>query len=259
MFVPAGVLVAWLVLFDLPSMSARGGSFASAVVAVPAFVVQGIVTAIGAVLGLSPVAGVAILAVLVVLAWIVARRPSHGILAGAVISGLALEYALVAISRAEFGIESVLWSRYLYVAVPLVLIAVVAWFGDGPERAGRRDGRVVLVVVALATLAVAGNLRYYLAAREITLDFVDRTRAAVAVADWATDITTWDQDLHLPPPGDLRRLVAEHGSPARDDLLPWIVPEVPAATADEICRQLVPDPNRRSACVAAVADRVGGR
>lgn len=271
--VPAAALAGWFVAFDLPSVAARGGAFVQALISVPAFVVSGIATATGAIFGLSMVAGAAILIALGFLGVVGRRRPRRGRLAVAATAALVLEYGLIAISRAEFGLESVLWSRYVYVAVPLVIVAITAFLGswavdadsgrrgthDTRDARDSRANRLAFVLTALTVVAVIGNLRFYSEARDLTLDFVHRTRAAVAVAEWATDLTTWDQELHLPAPGRLRELLAAHGSPARDTLLPAVVPAVPSTIAIETCRQLVPNPARLDGCVAAVAALVGGR
>lgn len=256
--IPLGGAAAWFLVFDLPVMTARAGSFADALPSIPVFVVNGVLGATGAVFGLSTLAGALILVPLVFAAWRWFPRPAHPDLAAAGLVGLIVEYALVAVSRAEFGPESVLWSRYLYVAVPLVLLTAAAWFGPVAAVAAERRRLVGVAIAALAVVAVAGNLRYYINARELTIDAVNQTRAAIAIASWATDVHEWDQDLHLPQPDELRRLLAAHGTPARDDLVPWVVPKVPPDVAEASCRQLIANPDRQADCVAAVAEGVGG-
>lgn len=256
--IPLGCVAAWFLVFDLPVMAARAGSFADALTSIPVFVLGGVAGATGAVFGLSPVAGAVILGALALLAWRWFPRPYAGDLVAAAFVGLIVEYALVAVSRAQFGPESVLWSRYLYVAVPLVLLAGAAWFGPLAAVTPERRRLTGAALLALAAVAVAGNLRYYVNARGLTMAAVNETRAAIAIASWASDLHQWDQDLHLPPPDELRRLLAAHGTPARDDLVPWVVPDVPPDVAEASCRQLIEDPDRQVDCVAAVAEGVGG-
>lgn len=256
--VPAVVFGLWFVLFDIPSMSARSGSVLAAIASVPIFIGSGVASAFGAIFGLSPVAGVILIGLLVIAAVRSRPRPVAPTLFIAAVMSLALEFGLIALSRAEFGLGAVLWSRYLYVGVPLALIAAAAWFGDVGQWDSRWAAPLRLAIPALVVVAVAGNLRYYVLARDLGLDPVHRTRAAVAIAEWAPDLVAWDQDLHLPPPGRVREIVAAHGSPAHDDLVPSVIPAVPAAISAEMCAQLVPDQGRRQGCLEAVRQGVGG-
>jgi hypothetical protein len=258
LMVPALAFVVWFALFDIPSMSARSGSFLAAVASVPVFMASGAASTFGAMFGLSPVAGVILIGLVVVAAVTFRRRPVAPMLFIAAVVSIALEFGLIALSRAEFGLGAVLWSRYLYVGVPLALIGVAAWFGDVERRDTRWGAPLRLAIAAVATVAIAGNLRYYLLARDLGLDPVIRTRAAVGIAEWAPDLVTWNQDLHLPTPDRVREIVAAHGSPAHDDLVPGVIPEVPDAISAEMCTQLIPDQDRREGCTEAVRDGVGG-
>ena len=256
LLVPAAALLAWLVVYGLPVLAARGGSFTQAIPAIPSFVGAGIASAAGGVFGLGILAGAALLAVLVLAAWRFQRRPAWPAIAAGALVGLISEYLLIAISRGQFGLVAAGWSRYLYVAVPLMLVMASAWFGTQPSLPARWRPTGTVALAALTAVAIVGNLRYDVLNRDLQLEHVHRARAAAAIVTWAADLSAWDQDLELPTPVVLRDLIVAHGSPARDDFLPGLVPHVPADLAHETCVQLVPL-RPIGDCLAAVRDGVG--
>jgi hypothetical protein len=255
--VPLVAALTWFVMFDLPVLAGRGGTLTAGLSSIPLFVAGGVVSAAGALFGLTPPVGVVVLSAVLLVALRLHRGPRHGLLAAAALAGLILEYGLVAVSRADFGLIAVTWSRYLYVAVPLLLLAIAAWFGEVPFLREPRRLTLAVALAGLTAVAVVGNIRYYLLGRDLTMQTVHETRAAVAIAEGAPDLIQWTQELHLPGPGEVRDLIAAYGTPARDDLLPGIVPPVPDAIADAACRQLLPGSERLAGCLRAVGTLVG--
>ena len=255
--IPSAALLSWLVLFGLPAMAARGTSLIDGVGAVPVFVVAGIATATGSLTATHTAGGIIILAACAALVALLGIRPARPTIVLAVVTALVVEYGLIAVSRAEFGLGSVGWSRYTYVGASLALIGLAGWFGASfrPWRDLRPSMRLAMgLTVAVAILL---NLRYYVDTRDAELVHIHRSRATAAVAAWAHDAVRPPSDVHVPPPEELRSLFARHGSPARDDLLPGVVPEVPLEIARGICSEMLPGTRQVSACLAAVADGVG--
>jgi hypothetical protein len=213
---------------------------------------------VGATFGAPPAAGVVILGVLAAIAARWARRPAHPELALAAIAGLATEYALVAISRGQLGLGVVLWSRYLYVGVPLVLIAVAGWLGSPARVADRWRPVAGLALGGLALAAVAGNVRTYLGEMDGPLSIAHAERSTVAIIAWRPNARRPTFDDHLPPTSEVHTLVARHGSPARDTFIPGVVPAVPTPIARWVCVAMVPEADL-DGCLATIADGVGGR
>jgi hypothetical protein len=256
LLLPIAALIFWTLAFDLPSLAARGGSFSSSVGLLPGFVLVGAVAAVGSVFGSSVAVGVIALALLVVLAARLGPRPANPAIAVAAIAGLAAEYALIGVSRAELGIGVVTWSRYLYVAVPLVLVAVAAWFGEARGLPARWRGSAAVAVVGLTLVAVLGNLRAYAVSNDTTADFVNRERAAAAVVSWSLKVRQPPFDVHMPPPADLRMLMTQYGGPAHDEWFPWVVPPVPEPIAAVVCAQMLLDVTLQLPCEDAIGSAV---
>jgi hypothetical protein len=248
LLLPIAALIFWTLAFDLPSLAARSGSFSSSVALLPGFVLVGVVAAIGSVFGSSVTVGVIVLAFLVVLAVRLGPRPASPAIAVAAIAGLAAEYALIGVSRAELGIGVVTWSRYLYVAVPFVLVAVAAWFGETRGLPARWRGSASVALFGLTVVAVLGNIRAYTLSNDTTATFVDSERAAAAVVEWSIDVRQPAFDVHMPPAAELRPLMAQYGGPARDDWLPWVVAPVPEPIAVGVCAQMLLDATLQLPC-----------
>jgi hypothetical protein len=245
------VLVGWFALFDLPGLSHRGSSVGGNLLDIPAFIAVGMAAAAGSLLGVSALPGAVVLAVLVLLAWRFRPRPAHPTVFLAAFLGLVAFYALIALSRGEFGIAGLEWSRYRYNAAPIVLVAVAAWVGRPAALAVPRS-RLEAALVGLTLVSVLANLRWYVLARDQLLDESNETRAAVAVALFATDMTAWQQELFLPSPGRVRELAAQGGSPVRDGLVPWVSTPIPPQVATTACARYLPDATRQPACVESV-------
>jgi hypothetical protein len=107
--------------------------------------------------GLSQLPGAAVLVILVALLDL-ARRGRDGRLNGLVVActaGALLFFVSAGISRASLGVEQAAASRYVYIAAPLLMPALVALLTDLVEALGTA-GRVV--VAGLVAWAFIGNL-----------------------------------------------------------------------------------------------------
>jgi hypothetical protein len=236
---PVMALAAWILLFDLPTLVGRAGSTPMSPLGIPGVTIAGPLAASGGLFGLGLQAGVLVLSGLVVLAILVSRRPAYPDLAAASIIAVLVEYAAVGLSRGSLGLGVVLWSRYLYAAVPLVIVSIAAWFGTLSALTTEQRRRAALVLVVLGTLAIVGNLRAYWQDRPLLEDFAQRERAAIAALVELNGVTQPSFDAHLPAADDLRNLIREHGSPLRDAWLPGVVGPVPVSVAREVCVELV--------------------
>ena len=244
-------LIGWFLAFDVPALTQGGSPTGRNLIDIPAFFAVGIAAAAGSLVGVSALPGAVVLVGLIVLSWIVRQRPARPALVLAALVGLAGFFALIATTRGEFGIAALEWSRYRYNAAPMVLVAIAAWVGQPPALSLPRS-RSEAVLVGLVAVSLFANLRWYVLAREQLLDESNETRAALAVALWAPDLNTWDQNLFLPSPARVRELAAEAGPPLRDAFVSGMRPALPRAAAEVACDQFIADAGRRPACVEAV-------
>ncbi len=251
--VPTATFALWLAIWGFPALAERGGTLTAGLLAVPTFVVTGVATAIGAVFGLHTSAGIVLAAIAGSVLALTRAKPANPLVVAASLAALVAEYALVAISRSDYGLSAVAWSRYTYVAVPLVLIAAAAWVGPRLTALATRSRIVPGAIAVAALLAVALNLRAYVESRADELEYVHRSRAIVAVATWSTATRRPASDVHVPDPARLRELVVAYGSPTTDAFVPGVVPPVPAAIGREICREMMLNPRDHAACEAEVA------
>jgi len=254
--VPIVTLGIWVVLFDLPSLQARGGSLAASIWVLPVISLAGLFAAAGATVGAGVQGGVVVLAGIVGIAVLIARRPARPDLAAAAVGAILAEFALVGLSRGSLGLGIVEWSRYIYAAVPLVLVGLGAWFGTLPSLDERWRRPAAAVVAGLAVVAVAGNLLAYMRDRPTMEAFAQRERAAIAVLTSVDGARQPRFDVHIPQAIDLRNLLQEHGNPLADALVPGVVGSVPRAIAEDVCNEMV-DPPAVEACVSVVAEKVG--
>jgi hypothetical protein len=242
--VPAAIYLVWYLSFGRTGVATARNPFTlEALSQVPAFVIQGLGAAAGAISGLGPIIGLFLLAVLIVL--VVARLVSgRGLPAQTVgcLGGIMVLYILTGLVRAQLVADAALYTRYTYFAGPLLLVALGALVG--PDLvAFRGTPRLRLIAVAAAgsvlTLALVWNVRLLIEGRSIFLDRADRTRALVTVglSGLPPDIERDRTLILVPSPASLERLVAGHGSPLQDPLVIGGLPPVSdAALADALRR-----------------------
>ena len=248
----------WFILLDVPSFVAHDEPLSEALKAIPLFMLAGPFAAAGAVFGLGLAGGVVVVGWSAAFARITRLRPANRVVIVAAFVAILAEYALIAFSRAAYGVDATTWSRYVYSAVPLVIVAAAAWIGPRPAAPpGWRPRWAAAALSVAVAVAVAGNLRAYASARFIADEGGQLIRAAAAIVDWSPAAGVLRADPLLPPPARLRVLFAESGSPARDALVPLIVTPVSGSIASQACREMLGDQADPGPCLAAIAERVG--
>ncbi len=244
--VPSAIYLAWYLAIGRSGVATARDPFTlEALAQVPAFLVQGAGAAAGAITGLGPFLGIGLMAGLVgLVAWRIVRGPGVPARTLACLGGIAVLYLLTGLVRAGLIDDAALYTRYTYLAGPLLMVGVAALAGRA--LAGRSFGprpRLVLVsgAACLVALALVWNVQLLIAGRAIFVDRAERTRALVAVGlGPSPPEIEGDRTLILvPSPASLRRLVAAHGSPLTDPLVIGGVPRISdAALADALSRAL---------------------
>ncbi len=242
--VPAAIYLVWYVALGRSGVATARNPFTlEALSQVPAFVIQGVGAAGGAVSGLGPVIGLALpIAVVAIAVWRLAT--GRGIPARAVgcLGGIVVLYVLTGLVRAQLVADAALYTRYTYFAGPLLLVALGALLG--PDlRAFHGSPRLRLVLVAgagsLLALALTWNVRLLIEGRAIFLERAERTRALVTVglSGLEPEIERDRTLILVPSPASLEKLVAAHGSPLRDSLVIGGLPRISEpAMADALRR-----------------------
>ncbi len=242
--VPAIIYLAWYVALGRTGVATARDPFTlEALGQVPAFVLQGLGAAGGAITGVGPVIGL-VVPVLVAVVTIGRLATGRGLPARTVgcLGGILVLYVLTGLVRAQLVADAALYTRYTYFAGPLLLVALGALVG--PDLLGRPLTprlRTLLVAVGGTVLALAlvWNVRLLIEGRALFLERAERTRALVTVGLSALPpAIERDRTLILvPSPASLDRLVAEHGSPLRDPLVVGGLPPISdAAMADALRR-----------------------
>jgi hypothetical protein len=248
----------WFVVLDVPTFASRQESAAEALRALPAFMLAGPFAAAGAIFGLGLGGGLIVVASSLGIVRLARVPASNPVVVAGALATIVAEYALIALSRASFGVEATTWSRYVYSAAPVALVLAAAWAGPLPRRSGRWFRDRSAVVLALATaVAIVGNLSAYLAAMSIPEEFSERVRAASAIVSWSPDAGPLRSDPVMPPPDRLRAILAESGSPARDTWFPFVVRPVSEANARQACPEMLGEGLDPAPCLAAVSSGVG--
>jgi hypothetical protein len=242
--VPSMIYLGWyLALGRAGVATARDPFTLEAASQVPAFVVQGAGAAAGAISGLGPTIGIVlVVAVVGLAAWRVARGPGLPPRTVGCLGGIVALYVLTGLVRAQLVTDAALYTRYTYLAGPLLLVGLAAMAAPEVGRLGaRRSDRRWLAVAGatLFTLALVWNVRLLLDGRALFLERAERTRALVSVALGPLPAGVEpDRTLILvPSPASLARIIAAHGSPLVDPLVLGGVPAIgQAALADAVRR-----------------------
>jgi hypothetical protein len=244
--------VVWLVAIDLPTFAGRAEPLADAIAAAPVFVLAGPFAAAGALVGLGLAGGAIVVVGLMAFAVRRGGRPHEPWIVAGALTGIGVEYGLVAVSRAAFGVDATTWSRYVYASVPLLIVAIAAWAGPWVETVSAvRRPRLNAALATVVVIAILGNVRAYIGTMSVTRDSSELVRAAVVIASEFPGADRLRSDPVIPGPDELRRLVAAFGSPARDDLAPWVVPAISEHAVLQACTEMTPD------VVEACIERVG--
>jgi hypothetical protein len=242
--IPSALYVAWYLALGRHGVATARDPFTlEALGQVPGFVVQGAGAAAGAISGLGPTVGIGLVAAVAGLAgWRLVD--GRGIPARTVggLGGIVVLYVLTGLVRAQLVTDAALYTRYTYLAGPLLLVALGALIR--PDLAALRVVPRTRLALAgggtiLLTLALAWNVQLLVAGRALFLERAERTRAlvTVALAPLPSDVEPDRTLILVPSPGSLERLVAAHGSPLADPLVIGGVPRVSdAALADAVRR-----------------------
>jgi hypothetical protein len=157
-------------------------------------------------------------------------------------------------TRAGVTAAQVAYPRYTYVS-GILMVEILA-LSAGPaigrlRAAAASDPAMWRRVAGLAAapiiliLALTWNVHLLVAGRAVFLDRAALTRALVAESlrpDPPSGANLTRNLILVPSPIVLRQLVAEHGSPLDDAILPWAVEPIPESLLAEARRRLVEGP-----------------
>jgi hypothetical protein len=244
--IPSAIYIAWFAVLGRSGVATTRDPFTpEALRQVPGFVAEGAGAAAGAISGLGPTIGLALIAGLVCLGlWrLVTRRGLPARTVGC-LGGIVVLYVLTGLVRAQLVADAALYTRYTYLAGPLLIVALGAMFGPDLGRlpsGPRARFAVKAASAALLTLALTWNVRLLLEGRQLFLERAERTRALVTVAlgQLPPEVERERTLILVPSPASLARLIADHGSPLTDPLVVGGLPPVSdAALADARRRAL---------------------
>ena len=240
---PAGVYVLWFAAVGHEGLRSGAGRVES-VLDAPTYLWTGLCSALEGASGI-PAAG-AVLVVLV-LGWLLRQRPVTGVPsapATAMAIGAAALFAMLAVGRSGYGVEQGTTSRYLYIAVALLLPSIGLILSDATGRVPSRQAAalIVLAPVLLHNVAIFRDLSHAEADRERAI----RTTilAAAELADDGAALPTTQPEPRFSPDISvdlLRRLVRQGALPddelaevdvltAAGQLQVALTPEPPSAT-----------------------------
>jgi len=212
---PAGVAyAAWFVAYGHTALGS-GLLDPDHLQELPAFMLHGVGSSFGWVLGWGSDAG-AIVAIVVALATLWRLLGARPVLVGALLGfvGLLVQFVLTGLTRVQFGIDNAGSPRYIYTGAFFALLVLASWLAT--QRPGLRGHRQLTVLSAVLAVALAANTfalvhvrAYYLneayetgAAMQLMTRF-GGTPALPATAGWISD----------PSQQQLQALTAKFGSP----------------------------------------------
>ncbi len=244
LLVPAAIYLTWYVAYGRGGVAtARDPLTLEAILSLPAFMVDGIGSALGSALGVGPLLGRAAAVVLTV--GLLARFVRGGSVPGralACFGAVVVQFAILGLIRAQLFEGAAGYSRYAYLSGILVLLGLVALVGRRPMPADPRRRMVTLsAIVGVFTLAMVWNVWLLLAGRELFADRADRTRAMVIVitGEPPAGVNPDEVELMDRTITRLREVLGEFGTPLQDALAGDAVRSVPASVVDEVRASLV--------------------
>ncbi len=230
--VPAAIYLAWYVVYGRTGVATAREPFTlDAILSVPAFVLDGVGTAFGSVVGVGPLLGrLGAIVLAVGLAVHFVRGGSVPGRALACFGAIVVEYGILGLIRAQLFDGAAEYSRYAYLSGIFALLGILSLIG---HRAMPIDPRRRLAVVAglagVFTLAMIWNVWLLRDGRELFAGRADSTRAAIVVAMGElppgvdpTAVKLMDRTITR-----LREVVGEFGSPLTDSLAGESVRPVP--------------------------------
>ena len=253
--IPTGAYLTWFLLAGHSGVGTfRDPLTLSSITAIPRFLVDGFEAALVGATGLSTLGPLLVIGAAVLAGVSGARGHWPSPRLTALVAAIAAEYALIAVTRAGVTEGQAGYPRYTYVSGILMVQVIAltagpansrfrAWAAANPTR-WRRLAALAAVPVSLA-VPLVWNMNLLLAGREVFLERAALTRALVAEslrpdppaeADLARDL------ILVPSPIVIRQLVAAHGSPLGDAILPWAVEPIPESLRAEARRCLVEGP-----------------
>ena len=243
MFVPGLVYVSWYVAFGRSGVAnARDPFTIDAILSVPKFVVEGVGTAFGSVLGIGPQLGILAAAALAIglVVQLVRRQPVPSRVFAA-FGAIVAQYAILGLIRAQLFDGAAEYSRYAYVSGIFAMLGLVALVGVRSLPADpRRRMATVAAVSGIFTLALVWNGWLLLAGRGIFADRAAHTRALVTVVTGQMEpgvdpdkVILLDRTVTR-----LRAVIAEFGSPITDSLAGDAVPPVDPSLVEQVRQTL---------------------
>lgn len=248
LLIPIGIYATWFILIGREGIGAHRDPFSLAALAhIPEFLIAGYGAAAGALTGVGPGPGVVVAAAALGAAlWRLARKRELPIRFVAASVGIAVQYALIAVTRAGVTTGQVHYARYTYVAVVLALVALGAllgpWLRDQALTTGRRRLAALAGAAIVLEVAFLWNVRLLVEGRQIFVERAEMTRALVTVAlasDRPAAVDLGRSLVLVPSPTRLEGIVAAYGSPLNDVLEPWAVPTIRPEILAEAERRLI--------------------
>lgn len=243
MFIPGLVYVAWYLAYGRSGVATARDPFTlDAVLGIPRFLLEGIGTAFGSVLGVGPQVGMLVgltlgagIVVQLVRGRVVSRR------AIACFGAVVFMYALLALIRAQLFDGAALYSRYAYLSGIFAILGLAALIGRRPLPE-QRGLRLVTVggLAAVFALALIWNVWLLIAGRVIFEERAAYTRAVVTVVmgDLDPSIDPDKVELLDRTVTRLREVLVEFGSPLEDALAGDAVPPVDPAIVERVRQDL---------------------
>ena len=244
LLVPGLVYVAWYLAIGRSGLATARDPFTiAAVLSVPKFVLEGVGTAFGSVIGVGPTVGIpaaGVLAVGLVVRHVRGGHVPHRALAA--FGAIVFMYALLGLIRAQLFDGAAEYSRYAYLSGIFAMLGLVALVGRRtmPVEPLRRT-LALAAVGGVFTLALIWNGWLLLAGRGIFEDRAAYTRAAVTVVmgELPSGVDPNKVKLLDRTVTRLREVIAEFGSPLADSLAGDAVPPVDPALVERIRQDLL--------------------